>query len=217
VNPRISIVYFSSSGVIGRVAAELARGAEIAGAEVRLRAVAEPAPAAGGRTGGPGDAAAAGAPAAPTLDDLDWADGLLFGTPTRFGNIAAPLKAFLDSTSPLALHGKLADKPFTGFVSASLAGGGQEAALLALYHTAFHWGSLIVPTGYTHPVLRRIGGNPYGLAITAATGADLTGDHLASARYVGGRTARLARRHAAAREQPHETATPAPAPLSTVR
>ncbi|WP_052852538.1 flavodoxin family protein [Streptomyces avicenniae] len=176
MQPRIAIVYFSSSGVISQVASHLAEGAAAQDAEVRVRAL-----------------GAHGRPAEPTLDDLDWAEGLLIGTPTWFGNIAAPLKAFLDTTSPLALHGRLADKPVTGFTSASLPNGGQEAALLALYHTMFHWGSLIVPTGYTHPVLRRIGGNPYGLSLTAPSSGELTPDQVEAARFVGGRITRTAR------------------------
>ncbi|GLF95492.1 flavodoxin family protein [Streptomyces yaizuensis] len=191
MQPRIAIIYFSSSGVIAQIAAYLAEGATARGAEVRVRALEAP----GGSTG-PGSPAPDRAPAAPpTLADLDWADGLLIGTPTWFGNIAAPLKAFLDTTSPLALHGRLADKPVTGFTSASLPNGGQEAALLALYHTMFHWGSLIVPTGYTHPVLRRIGGNPYGLSLTAPDAGRLTDDQIEAARFVGDRIARTAERY----------------------
>ncbi|NEA63733.1 flavodoxin family protein [Streptomyces sp. SID12488] len=186
MQPRIAIVYFSSSGVISRVAEHLAEGAAAQNAEVRVRAL--------GATGG-NPAPKAGRLVEPTLDDLDWADGLLIGTPTWFGNIAAPLKAFLDTTSPLALHGRLADKPVTGFTSASLPNGGQEAALLALYHTMFHWGSLIVPTGYTHPVLRKVGGNPYGLSVTAPDSGELTADQIEAARFVGGRITRLARQH----------------------
>ncbi|MDG4763515.1 flavodoxin family protein [Solwaraspora sp. WMMD406] len=182
--PRIAIVYYSSSGVISQVAEHLAEGAAAQLAEVRIRALSG--------TGGtitPG----ADEPIEPTLDDLDWAEGMLIGTPSWFGNIAAPLKAFLDTSSPLALHGQLADKPVTGFTSASLPNGGQEATLLALYHTMFHWGSLIVPTGYTHPVLRRIGGNPYGLSLTAPTSGVLTAEQIEAARFVGGRLTRITR------------------------
>ncbi|MBU6532282.1 flavodoxin family protein [Streptomyces sp. NPDC057245] len=193
MQPRIAIIYFSSSGVISQVAEHLAEGATARNAEVRVRALG-----AKSESPGPDSTPAPAGPAEPTLDDLDWADGLLFGTPTWFGNMAAPLKAFLDTTSPLALHGRLADKPVTGFTSASLPNGGQEAALLALYHTMFHWGSLIVPTGYTHPVLRRIGGNPYGLSLTAPDSGRLTADQIEAARFVGARITRMTRQYAAA-------------------
>lgn len=193
MQPRIAIIYFSSSGVISQVAEHLAEGAMARNAEVRVRALR-----ARSESPGTGPTPTATGPAEPTLDDLDWADGLLFGTPTWFGNIAAPLKAFLDTTSPLALHGRLADKPVTGFTSASLPNGGQEAALLALYHTMFHWGSLIVPTGYTHPVLRKVGGNPYGLSLTAPDSGRLTADQIEAARFVGGRIARMTRQYAPA-------------------
>jgi NAD(P)H dehydrogenase (quinone) len=189
MQPRIAIIYFSSSGVISQVAERLAEGAVAQDAEVRVRAL------------GQHHAAGPDRPAEPTLADLEWAEGLLIGTPTWFGNIAAPLKAFLDTTSPLALHGRLADKPVTGFTSASLPNGGQEAALLALYHTMFHWGSLIVPTGYTDPVLRRIGGNPYGLSLTAPGSGELTPDQIEAARFVGGRITRMARRQRPARRR----------------
>ncbi|MGW1156977.1 flavodoxin family protein [Streptomyces sp. NPDC002513] len=195
MQPRIAIVYFSSSGVISQVAERLAEGAAAQNAEVRVRALGahgEPSAAGASRSGA---TPVADRPAEPTLEDLDWAEGLLIGTPTWFGNIAAPLKAFLDTTSPLALHGRLADKPVTGFTSASLPNGGQEAALLALYHTMFHWGSLIVPTGYTHPVLRRIGGNPYGLSMTAPDCGELTPDQIEAAHFVGARITRLAGQH----------------------
>ncbi|TDU02187.1 NAD(P)H dehydrogenase (quinone) [Streptomyces sp. 846.5] len=193
MQPRIAVIYFSSSGVIAEIARHLADGARTEGAQVRVLALREEAE--------PGEAQRAadrGLPE-PGLEDLDWADGLLLGTPTRFGNIAARLKQFLDTSSPLALNGRLADKPVTGFTSASLPNGGQEAALLALYHTMFHWGSLIVPTGYTHPALRRIGGNPYGLSVTAPSNGALTPDQIEAAQFVGCRITRLARWREAAR------------------
>ena len=80
-----------------------------------------------------------------TFDDVEWADGYLFGTPTRFGNVAAQLKQCLDTSGGLWAQGKLANKVVAGFTSASNDHGGQESTLLALYKTFYHWGSFIVP------------------------------------------------------------------------
>jgi NAD(P)H dehydrogenase (quinone) len=185
MEPRIAVIYFSATGTISSLAGHIAAGAEAAGADVRLRAVEPPAEHEADALGG-GEIA--------TLDDLVWADAFAFGTPTRFGNVSAQLKGFLDSTGPLALRGRLADKAVTGFTSASTPHGGQEATLLALYHTMFHWGALIVPTGYTDPVLRKIGGNPYGLSVTARPDSSLSPLEIEAARFVGSRITAVARR-----------------------
>lgn len=178
---RAAVVYYSVTGTVSALATHIAEGAADAGAQVRLRSVHD-------QNSPTGDAEDA------TLDDLDWADVIALGTPARFGNVASPLKGFLDSTSPLALHGRLADKLVTGFTSASLPNGGQEATLLALYQTMCHWGSVIVPTGYTHPSLRKIGGNPYGLSVTGRENGTLSGHEAEAARFVGHRLVTLAAR-----------------------
>src|SRR5918998_981414 len=84
-----------------------------------------------------------------TSHDLCWADGLAFGSPTRFGNISAQLKQFLDLTGPLWFAGELANKVATGFTSAGNIHGGNESTLLALYNTLYHWGAIVVAPGYT--------------------------------------------------------------------
>jgi NAD(P)H dehydrogenase (quinone) len=103
------------------------------------------------------------------LDDLDWADAVLFGTPTRFGTPAAQLKAFIDTTGPLWRQGGLAGKVYSAFTASSTAHGGQESTLLALGNVFYHWGGIIVPPGYTDPVQFR-SGNPYGTSHAAADG-----------------------------------------------
>ena len=94
-------------------------------------------------------------------DDLEWADGLAFGTPTRFGGPAAQLKSFVDTTGGLWAQGKLADKVATSFTSASTAHGGLEATVLAINNIFYHWGAIVVPLGYGDPHLLE-SGNPYG-------------------------------------------------------
>jgi NAD(P)H dehydrogenase (quinone) len=108
-----------------------------------------------------------------TLDDLEWADGLAFGTPTRFGNVSAQLKQFIDQAGHLWQEGKLADKVATSFTSSQTAHGGQETTILALNNTLYHWGMLILPLGYTVREVFAAGGNPYGSSFVA--GHSVTG------------------------------------------
>lgn len=165
------------------LARHIAQGAELAGAEVRVRSV-----------NGSQDRDGCLPDAEAELADLEWADAIAFGSPTRFGNLAAELKHFLDQTGPLALKGKLADKAVAGFTSAASPHGGQEATLLALFHTMCHWGAVIVPTGYTDPSLREIGGNPYGLSVTARHDGSLAAAEIAAAQFFGARIAGIGAR-----------------------
>jgi NAD(P)H dehydrogenase (quinone) len=128
-----------------------------------------------------------------SLDDLEWCDGYIFGTPTRFGNVSAQLKQFMDTAGPLWGAGKLADKVAAGFTSSQNAHGGQESTLLALYNTMHHWGAIIAAPGYTDPRVFEGGGNPYGASAVDGT----TEGELTSARYVGERVATIAERLAA--------------------
>lgn len=147
MSARVAVIYYSATGNVHRLAQAIAAGAEDAGAEVRLRRVPELAP----------DPAIDANPAwrqhvdavrdvpIATLDDLSWADAYALGSPTRFGNIAAQLKQFIDTTGGLWQQGVLAGKPATGFTSAHNRHGGNESTTLALYNTFHHWGSIIVP------------------------------------------------------------------------
>ena len=92
-----------------------------------------------------------------------WADAVLFGSPTRFGNVASQLKQYLDTLGPQWGEGKLADKVYAGFTAAKTDHGGQESTLLALYNTIYHFGGILVPPGYTDPV-KFDDGNPYGVS-----------------------------------------------------
>jgi len=187
-----AIIYYSATGTVHALAQAAAEGAEKAGARVRLRTVAELAPpeAIDARPEwarhrrNTADIAEAG------LDDLAWADVVLFGTPTRFGNVAGQLKAFLDSTGPLWLRGGLADKVYSAFTASNTAHGGQESTLLALGNVFHHWGGIIVPPGYTDPIQLR-SGNPYGTSHVAGDGPP--GEvALAAARYQARRAVDIA-------------------------
>ncbi|TQJ37156.1 NAD(P)H dehydrogenase (quinone) [Streptomyces sp. SLBN-115] len=168
----VAVIYYSSTGTVHALAQAVAEGAQKAGADVRLRKVRELAPpqaveanpAWAQHLRDSADVAEA------TLDDLGWADAVLFGTPTRFGNAASQLKAFIDTAGPLWQQGRLAGKVCSAFTASGTAHGGQESTLLALSNTFYHWGGIIVPPGYTDPVQFRTG-NPYGTSHVAGAGA----------------------------------------------
>lgn len=101
------------------------------------------------------------------LDDLEWADAIIFSIPTRYGNFPSQVGAFMDTTGGLWASGKLADKIVTGMTSASNPHGGQETTLQSLYKTMHHWGAIVIPPGYTDKILFEAGGNPYGTSVTA--------------------------------------------------
>ena len=165
---KLAIIYYSATGHGTTMAKRAAAAAEAAGAEVRLRHVAEtrdPESFAENPAWTANYDATKDLPAA-TSDDIVWADAVIFGSPTRFGSPAAQLRAFLDSLGGLWSDGKLADKVYAGFTSSSTLHGGQESTLLALYITLMHWGGIIVPPGYTDPV-KFVDGNPYGASLVA--------------------------------------------------
>ncbi|GAA3348193.1 NAD(P)H:quinone oxidoreductase [Amorphoplanes nipponensis] len=168
-----AIIYYSATGTVHALARAAAEGAEKAGAAVRLRRIAETLPDEVIDAKPPAwtehrDASAGIAVA--ELDDLDWAEVVLLGTPTRFGLVSSQLKAFIDSTSPLWSQGRLAGKVYSAFTASSTAHGGQESTILALGNVFYHWGGIIVPPGYTDPIQFE-SGNPYGTSHVAGAGA----------------------------------------------
>lgn len=192
---QVAVIYYSATGSVHALAEALAEGAESAGATVRLRRVAELA-SDGVIDRNPQwrshiDATIATPEAA--LDDLAWADAFAFGTPTRFGTPAAPLKQFIDQADGLWREGKLADKPVTAFTSAYHRHGGNEATLLALGNVFYHWGALIVPPGFTDPAVSAAGGNPYGTSFASSSSGDGPDSAaLEAARHQGRRLAEIA-------------------------
>ena len=193
-NVNLAIIYYSSTGTVHAMAERLQQAGEKAGAEVRLRQVGELAPA---------EAIASNAawsqhfdrtkdePKA-TGDDLVWADAVLFGSPTRYGNVASQLKQFLDTLGPQWQQGLLSDKVYAGFTSTMTAHGGQESTLLALYNTIHHFGGIVAAPGYTDPV-KFADGNPYGTSHVSGQG-DIPVDDTArnAGRYQGSRVVRIA-------------------------
>ncbi|MER7083153.1 NAD(P)H dehydrogenase (quinone) [Saccharopolyspora kobensis] len=187
-NVKLSIIYYSSTGTGTEIANTLAAEAEAAGAEVRLRRVAELAPEAAIDSNPAWRAnvdATSSVPEA-TPDDVVWADAVLFGSPTRFGNISSQLKQFIDTLGGQWAQGLLADKVYSGFTSTSTTHGGQESTLLALYNTFHHFGGIVVAPGYTDGA-KFADGNPYGTSHVDAQGANKVDDTTRAAAAVQAR------------------------------
>ena len=193
---KVAVIYYSATGGVHTLAEAVARGAEEAGAEVRLRQVHElaPAEAIASNQGWAAHRARTESEPVAELTDLEWADVVVFGTPTRFGLPSAQLKQFIDTAGGLWAGGQLADKVYSSFVSAGTAHGGQESTLLALNNVFYHWGGIIVPPGYTDAIQFQ-SGNPYGTSHVSNNGATPPGEvEVATAAYQGRRSVEVAAR-----------------------
>ena len=189
----VLVLYYSRNGATAELARQVCRGVEsVPGASARLRTV----PAVTAQSEAPArPVPATGAPYA-TLEDLKETAALVLGSPTRFGNMAAPLKYFLDGTASLWLSGGLAGKPAAVFTSTQTMHGGQETTLLSMMLPLLHHGMYLVGLPYTERALNETqrGGSPYGashVAGTAAT-ATLSAEEKALAQALGKRVAELA-------------------------
>ncbi len=197
---KVAVIYYSATGNVYKLGRAVEEGAKEAGAEVRFLKVHELAPeeAIKSNQGWYDHSLETQDVPEASLDDLEWADAYIFGTPTRFGNVSAQLKQFIDTAGGLWFQGKLADKVVGGFTSASTLHGGQESTLLSMYNVFMHWGSIIVPTGYTDDSIFAGGGNPYGASSTGSEDGP-TEEELAVARFQGRRIAEKAEVFAASR------------------
>jgi NAD(P)H dehydrogenase (quinone) len=199
---KIAVIYYSATGTTYKLARAIEEGATQTGAEVRVRKVRELAPeeAIKSNRGWAEHRLTTQEVAEATLDDLEWADAVIFGTPTRYGLPAAQLKQFIDLTGPLWAKGKLVDKVVSSFTSASTEHGGQETTITALNNTFYHWGGIIVPPAYADPIQFEAG-NPYGASFTSNNGTLSPDDTaLQSARFQGKRVAEVASWIASGRE-----------------
>jgi NAD(P)H dehydrogenase (quinone) len=197
---KIPIIFYSAYGHIYRLATAVAEGArEVKGAEPVLLRVPETLPAEVLEQAGIAAAQKpfAGIPVA-TLDDLERADAIIFGTPTRFGNMCAQMRAFLDSTGPLWSKGALVGKIGSVFTSSATQHGGQESTILSFHTTLLHQGMIIVGLPYAFEGLTRIdemsGGSPYGAStIAGGKGERMPSENeLAGARFQGRHVAQIA-------------------------
>ena len=166
--PYILVLYYSLKGNTAKMAEYITRGIEmIDGIEAKIRTV----PAVSPKTESSEPTIPSEGPPYATLDDLQYCAGLALGSPTRFGNMAAPMKYFLDQTSSLWLSGKLVNKPAAVFSSTSSMHGGQESTLLSMMLPLFHLGFILLGIPYTEPALNttQSGGTPYGASHYAGT------------------------------------------------
>jgi NAD(P)H dehydrogenase (quinone) len=191
----ILILYYSRHGSVANLAAQVCRGVNgVAGATARLRTVPPVSAENGPRLP---DVPAGGPPYASTAD-LAACAGLVLGSPTRFGNMAAPLKYFLDATGTDWLSGTLRGKPAGVFTSTTSLHGGQESTLLSMALPLLHHGMVLVGIPYSEPALKstRTGGSPYGATHFAPNSTDttLSADEVRIAQHLGRRVAEAALR-----------------------
>ena len=192
----ILVAFYSRNGSTEKLAQAVAEGAAQAGAKTRLRRVRDFVP----------DAIVEKVPGwkenrdrmhkeyeAPTEADAEWADGIVFGSPTRFGNVTAELKAYIDSLGGLWFQGKLNGKAGGAFTSTSSVHGGNESTLISLYNPMAHLGLVIVPLGYADPSIFKAG-TPYGASsVSGQSNNPPTADDVEVAHFQGKRMAQVAR------------------------
>ena len=173
-NVKLAIVYYSTYGTNHQMAEIAAQAAREVGAEVRLLKTRETAPegVVNGQDAWRAQAEKTAHVPIATPEDLVWSNAYLFSSPTRYGVAASQVRAFIDTLGPIWSQGLLANKAASAMTSAQNVHGGQETTLIGLYTTFMHWGAVLVPPGYTDPVLYAAGGNPYGTSVNAGTVTD---------------------------------------------
>ncbi|MCL7464847.1 NAD(P)H:quinone oxidoreductase [Phaeovulum sp. NW3] len=166
---KLAVIFYSTYGTNHQVAEAAAEAGRAAGADVRLLRVAETAPQAvvDGQDAWRAQADRMADIPEASAADMEWADAYFFACPTRFGGAASQMRAFIDTLGGVWSKGAMAGKPVTATTSAGNAHGGQEATILSLYTSFMHWGSVIVPPGYTDQSIYAAGGNPYGYSTKA--------------------------------------------------
>ncbi|NTS75969.1 NAD(P)H:quinone oxidoreductase [Catenovulum sp. SM1970] len=186
---KVLVLYYSTNGSTKALAEHIASGVELAGAEAIVRTVP--------KVSTEVEAISAAIPNTGDLyaskQDITDCDGLILGSPTRFGNMAAPLKYFIDSWSDIWLKGALVNKPAAVFTSSSSLHGGQETTLLTMMLPLLHHGMIISGLPYTEAELHdtTTGGSPYGASHVDFKGQSLSSDEIALARALGKRIASL--------------------------
>ena len=192
---KLAVVYYSSTGTNYQLAQWAKEGAEEMGAEVRVLRVPEVAPQEAINSNPAWKAHAEQTKHIPlvTHGDLEWADAYIFSAPTRFGNMAAQMRQFLDTTGGLWFQGKLTNKPVSAMTSAQNPHGGQEAAILSFYTNMYHWGAIVVAPGYTDPSISVAGGNPYGVSVTVGQDGKLVEDVEDAVKHQAQRTVTVAK------------------------
>jgi NAD(P)H dehydrogenase (quinone) len=193
-NIKLAVIYYSTGGTNYQLAQWAAEAGGEAGAEVKILKVQELAPTSvieGNPAWKAHVEATKDVPVA-TPDDIVWADAIIFSTPTRFGNVAAQMKQFLDTTGGIWFTGKTVNKVVSAMASAQNPHGGQEQTILQLYTSMYHWGAIIAAPGYTDPVIYGAGGNPYGTTVTVGQDGKMIEDVQAAVKHQVKRTVNVA-------------------------
>lgn len=193
-NVKLAVIYYSATGTNYKLAKWAEEGAQAVGAEVKVLKIPETAP----------DAAIDSNPAwrahvdatkdvpEVTHGNLEWADAIIFSVPTRFGNQPGQVKSFIDTTGGLWFGGKLVNKVVSAMSSAQNSHGGQEATILSLYTSMYHWGAIVAAPGYTDPVIFGAGGNPYGTSVTVDQDGNMKEDIEQAVKHQAKRTVTVA-------------------------
>ncbi|WP_226647044.1 NAD(P)H:quinone oxidoreductase [Mesobacillus subterraneus] len=191
---KLAVIFYSMGGTNVQLTKWAAEGAKEAGAEVKVFKVKELAPESAIEGNEAWKATVEKTKDIPevTPDDLEWADAIIFSVPTRFGNMPSQMKQFLDTTGGLWAQGKLVNKVVSAMSSAQNPHGGQEATILSLYTTMYHWGAIVAAPGYSDPVTFGAGGNPYGTSVTVDQDGNMIEDVEAAVKYQAKRTVTVA-------------------------
>ncbi|WP_110928730.1 NAD(P)H:quinone oxidoreductase [Bacillus massiliglaciei] len=193
-NINLAVIYYSMGGTNYQLSKWAEEGAKELGAEVKVLKVPELAPqsAIDGNPAWKEHVEATKDVPEVKLEDLEWADAIIFSVPTRFGNMPSQMKQFLDTTGGLWFNGKLVNKVVSAMTSAQNPHGGQEATILSLYTTMYHWGAIVATPGYTDPVTFGAGGNPYGTSVTVGQDGKMVEDVEAAVKHQAKRTVTVA-------------------------
>lgn len=175
---KLTIVFYSSTGTNLQMVKWAEDEAKKQGAEVRLRRVGELVPLEIIESNEPMKKTYEKMLDIPevTIDDLDWADALLFSSPTRFGAMASQMKQFLDTTGGFWAEGKTVNKVVSAMSSSQNPNGGQENTILNMYAVMHHWGAIVVAPGYSDESVFKAGGNPYGTSATVDQNGEIVED-----------------------------------------
>lgn len=178
---KAAIVYYSSGGTNYQLAKWAEEGAKAVGADVKVLKVPETVPQATVDSNAGWKAYAEATKDVPevTPADLEWADAIIFSVPTRFGNVPSQVQCFIDTLGGVWAQGKLANKAVSAMSSAQNPQGGQEATILSLYTTMYHWGAIVAAPGYTDATTFGAGGNPYGTSVTVGQDGKMVEDEAA--------------------------------------
>ncbi|MED1792104.1 NAD(P)H:quinone oxidoreductase [Brevibacillus nitrificans] len=191
----LAVIYYSSNGTNFQLAQWAAEGGIQAGADVKILKVPETAPQSVIDANPSWKSHLEATEHIPTvsLADLEWADAIIFSMPTRFGNLPAQLKQFIDTTGGLWFQGKLNNKVVSAMTSAQNPNAGQEQTILQLYTSMYHWGAIVAAPGFTDSSVFLAGGNPYGTSVTVDQNGVMKEDVRAAVEHQAKRTISIAK------------------------